>query len=62
MSDWAENAFAQLRNGVAIRPHRLGSRQFTIAQPYLEPYLTGDETNPRRALRSAMAAVRKAAA
>jgi ABC-type glycerol-3-phosphate transport system substrate-binding protein len=62
MSDWAGKAFAQLRNGVTIRPHRLGSRQFTIGQPYLEPYLTGDETNARRALRSAMAAVRKAAA
>ena len=43
-------------------PHRLGARQFTIAQPYLERYLTGEETNARRVLRRALAEVRKAAA
>ena len=59
--EWAVNTFLELRNGVAMRPHKLGNRQFTVAQPYLEQYLTGDETDARRVLRNALSAVRKEA-
>ena len=58
---WALNAFRELERGAPIKPHRLGARQFTIAQPYLERYLTGEDGNVRRVLAGAMAAVRKAA-
>ena len=58
--EWAVNTFRELEHAVAIPPHRLGARQFTVAQPYLERYLTGEEANVRRALRDALAAVRKA--
>jgi ABC-type glycerol-3-phosphate transport system substrate-binding protein len=58
--DWASQTFEQLRHAAPIRPHRLGSHQFTVGQPYIERYLTREETNPRRALRAAQTAVRKA--
>ena len=60
--EWASRAFLQLRDSAPIKPHRLGTRQFTIAKPYLDSYLTGGEKSPRRALRDAMTAVRKTAA
>jgi hypothetical protein len=59
--EWATRTFLELRRGVPIRPHRLGARQFTIAQPYLDRYLTGEEKSARRVLRQALAEVRKAA-
>lgn len=62
VADWAVRTYQQLRNAAPIRPHPLGARQFAIAQPYLERYLTGEEASAERALRAAMAAVRKEAA
>jgi hypothetical protein len=58
---WATSTYLELRRGVSIRPHRLGARQFTIAQPYLDRYLSGEEKSARRALRQALIEVRKAA-
>jgi multiple sugar transport system substrate-binding protein len=60
--EWAVRAFQELDDGAPIKPHRLGTRQFTIAQPYVEQYLRGEESNARRLLAQAQAAVRKAAA
>lgn len=62
VSEWATRAFVELGRGVPIAPHRLGARQFSIAQPYLDRFLAGDEKSARRALRQAQAEVRKAAA
>jgi ABC-type glycerol-3-phosphate transport system substrate-binding protein len=58
---WAVNTFRELDRGVPIRPHPLGARQFTIAQPYVERYLNGEVGSARRVLRDALAAVRKQA-
>jgi multiple sugar transport system substrate-binding protein len=60
--EWATQTFKQLRRAAPIRPHRLGINQFSIAQPYIEQYLTREESSPRRALKLALAAVRKRAA
>lgn len=55
---WAARIFRELGHGATIRPHRLGSKQFTIAQPHLERFLTGEDRNARHSLKAAMAAVR----
>lgn len=60
--EWATRTFLELRHAVPIRPHHLGLRQFSIAQPYLDRYLAGEEKSVRRVLGQAQAAVRKAAA
>jgi multiple sugar transport system substrate-binding protein len=60
--EWATQTFKQLRRAAPIRPHRLGINQFSIAQPFIEQYLTREESSPRRALKLALAAVRKRAA
>jgi multiple sugar transport system substrate-binding protein len=58
---WASRIYAELNRAIPIRPHRLGTRQFTIAQPHWETYLRGDQPNPKMALRAAMKAVRAVA-
>lgn len=60
--EWAIRIFRELRHGATIRPHRLGNKQFDVAQPHLNRYLTREEPSARRSLRAAMAAVREEAA
>jgi ABC-type glycerol-3-phosphate transport system substrate-binding protein len=59
--EWASSTFRELRRAVTIKPHRLGARQFTLAQPHLNRYLAGEEKSARRTLRRALVEVRKAA-
>jgi ABC-type glycerol-3-phosphate transport system substrate-binding protein len=58
---WATETHRQLRVAQPIRPHTLGATQFTIAQPYVNQYLSGEVSSARAALRSAMARVQRAA-
>jgi ABC-type glycerol-3-phosphate transport system substrate-binding protein len=54
---WGPLVFNQLKVSRAIRTNKFGLQQFVIGQPYWEKYLTGDETNPRKALLAAKNAV-----
>jgi hypothetical protein len=58
---WASKTYEQLPVARPIRPHLLGAGQFTIAMPYLNQFLDGEVVSARRALRDAMAHVRRAA-
>lgn len=58
LAPWVPDVAAALRTATPIRPHPLGEQQFTVARPYWEAYLRGEESSPRRALARAMAAVR----
>jgi multiple sugar transport system substrate-binding protein len=58
---WAVRVYGELERASPIPPHRLGARQFTIAQHHWETYLRGEQRNPRKALANAMKAVRAAA-
>jgi ABC-type glycerol-3-phosphate transport system substrate-binding protein len=57
MPAWAPLVFKQLRVSRAIRTNKFGFQQFVIGQPYWEKYLTGDESDPKKALLAAKNAV-----
>ena len=55
---WAVQVHRELARAAPIRPHRLGARQFRVAQPYWHAYLSGETSTARAALAAAMRAVR----
>ncbi len=57
LPEWGPLVFKQLKVSRAIRTNKFGLQQFVIGQPYWEKYLTGDESNAKKALLAAKNAV-----
>jgi multiple sugar transport system substrate-binding protein len=55
--DWANLVGGQLERARAIVTTQFGVQQFNLGQPHWETYLTGKESDPRKALQAAMDAV-----
>jgi ABC-type glycerol-3-phosphate transport system substrate-binding protein len=57
LTDWAFAIYDGLSNASAIAPTRLALTQFSVAAPFYEAYLAGEEADAQTALDNAMAAV-----
>lgn len=55
--DWADFLREQAENARAIQTTTFGVSQFNLGQPHWETYITGEESDPRKALQNAMDAV-----
>ena len=55
---WAPLVNDQLAHSHAIHPSKWGLQQFVTGQPYWQKYLTGEESDPKKAMKDTMAAVR----
>jgi multiple sugar transport system substrate-binding protein len=55
--DWADFLGSQLERAKAIETTTFGVQQFNLGQPHWQTYLTGEESDPRKALQAAMDAV-----
>jgi multiple sugar transport system substrate-binding protein len=57
MEEWALFVVDQLKISRPIQPSKFGVTQFQVAQPHWQTYITGEESDPRKALAKSMNAV-----